>query len=147
MARLSVLKTTNPTLLLVEDSEDDAYFFQRTLRKSGLGFVVHHVTNGAEAVNFLRDALESKEPLPQVILLDLKMPVMNGFEVLEWMRTQVFPAEMRVIVLSGSDHQKDKDRAAQLGVNDYLMKPARIDDLKRFIMDICPAGPETGERV
>src|SRR5436190_6948471 len=112
-----------PTLLLVEDSEDDAFFFERTLQKSGVTCAVHHVTNGAEAIEFLRNALSSdSESLPHAIFLDLKMPVLNGFEVLDWMRTQTFPSQIPVLVLSGSEHQEDKDRAARLGATDYLVK-------------------------
>jgi CheY-like chemotaxis protein len=135
-----------PTLLLVEDSDDDAFFFQRTLQKSGATCQVHHVTNGAEAIDFLRNITSSEEPdFPQVIFLDLKMPLLNGFEVLEWMRTQTFPASMQVIVLSGSEHQEDKDRASRLGATDYLVKPVKVSDFHRFLNDVCP--PEIGARL
>lgn len=133
-------------LLLVEDTEDDAYFFKRTLRKSGLTCALHHVTDGAEAIDFLRNAQKS-DSLPSVIFLDLKMPVLNGFEVLEWMQSQNFPAPMRVIVLSGSEHQNDKIRAQQLGASSYLVKPIRIDDLNRHLQDVCPAQPATEAHV
>ncbi len=136
----------NPILLLVEDSEDDAFFFGRTLEKSGVTCTLQHVTNGAEAIEFLQAASNSgkKENLPQVIFLDLKMPVLNGFEVLEWMRTQTFPAPMQVVVLSGSEHEDDKDRAFRLGATDYVVKPVKVIDLHRFLQDVCP--PE-GARV
>ena len=131
---------------MVEDSEDDAFFFRRTLEKSGVSCPLHHVLNGAEAVEFLQDARNGgKQPLPYAIFLDLKMPVLNGFEVLEWMRTQTFPAPIHVIVLSGSEHQDDKARASELGATDYLVKPVRVKDLHRFLNEVCP--PEMGARV
>jgi CheY-like chemotaxis protein len=133
-----------PFLLLVEDSEDDAFFFRRTMEKSGVTCRLHHVTNGAEAVDFLQEAAHGKGELPQAIFLDLKMPVLNGFEVLEWMRTQTFPAAIQVIVLSGSEHQDDKERAARLGASDYLVKPVKVSDLNRFLHEVCP--PEIGAR-
>jgi CheY-like chemotaxis protein len=140
--------TTKSSLLLVEDSEDDAYFFKRTLQKSGVTCTVHRVTNGAEAIDFLQTASASgEESLPRVIFLDLKMPVLNGFEVLDWLQTQTFPIPMRVIVLSGSEHSHDKERAAQLGAADYLVKPVKTSDFDRFLRDICPANPETGAKV
>jgi CheY-like chemotaxis protein len=143
---MSTNTTTKPSVLLVEDSEDDAYFFKRTLQKSAHTCVLHRANNGAEAVEFLQNASTSgSQTLPHVIFLDLKMPVLNGFEVLDWLRQQSFAPRVRVIVLSGSEHQKDKDRAANLGASDYLVKPVRTGDLDRFLKDICPA--ETGRGV
>lgn len=140
-----LVDTTKSNLLLVEDSEDDAYFFGRTLQKSGLTCTVHRVANGAEAIDFLRTASASGvEALPQIIFLDLKMPVLNGFEVLDWLQTQTFSAPMRVVVLSGSEHPSDKERAARLGAADYLVKPVQASDFERFLRDICPANPKTG---
>jgi CheY-like chemotaxis protein len=107
---------------------------------------LHHVSDGAQAVEFLRNALGSDEQsLPQTVFLDLKMPVLNGFEVLDWMRTQTFPATIQVIVLSGSEHPNDKDRAARLGAMDYLVKPVKVTDLHRLLQDVCPQ--EMGARV
>jgi CheY-like chemotaxis protein len=82
--------------------------------------------------------------LPFAIFLDLKMPVLNGFEVLEWMRTQTFSSSIHVIVLSGSDYPEDKERAARLGATDYLVKPVRVEDLQRYLREVC--GPEIGAR-
>jgi len=130
-------------ILLVEDSEDDAFFFNRTLQKSGMTFSVSHVPDGAQAIAFLQNAMSSgEENFPQTIFLDLKMPVVNGFEVLEWIRTQTFPVPVVVIVLSGSEQADDKERAAQLGAADYLVKPIRVSDLHRVFRNICPH--ETG---
>ncbi len=135
----------NPVVLLVEDSDDDAFFFRRTLQKSGMTCAIHHLTNGGEAIDFLQNLAADAQPLPIAIFLDLKMPLVNGFEVLEWMRTQSFPAHMQVIVLSGSEHQDDKERAARLGASDYLVKPVTVSDLHRFLSNVCP--PEVGARV
>ncbi len=139
---------TKANLLLVEDSEDDAYFFRRTLRKSGLGCVVHHSANGAEAIDYLQNISASDpEAIPPVMFLDLKMPVLNGFEVLDWLQNQDFASRIQVIVLSGSEHQSDKDRAARLGAKDYLIKPVTTADLNRFLRNVCPETAETGAGV
>ena len=139
--------TTKPNLLLVEDSEDDAYFFKRMLQKSKMDCVVHHARDGAEAVAYLRNASGSNpESIPEVMFLDLKMPLLNGFEVLDWLRKQTFNAQMRVVILSGSDHENDKGQAIHLGAAEYLVKPVRTSDLDRLLQDVCPAKTEMGAR-
>jgi CheY-like chemotaxis protein len=145
-----VVQLEKQTLLLVEDSEDDAFLFQWTLKEAGTAFCVHHVDNGAEAIDFLRTSSISSN-LPAIILLDLKMPVLNGFEVLTWMQTQTFSHKVPVIVVSGSAQEEDKVRAKQLGALDYLVKPVTAADLRRISAQICPdaKGPklaETGAR-
>jgi len=144
-----MLKDTNePTLLLVEDSEDDVFFFMRAFEIAALNCAVHHSSNGAEAVEFLQAGLNAKpHTLPQWIFLDLKMPVMNGFEVLEWLRSQTLPAPVPVIVLSGSEHPDDKRRAAELGATAYLVKPVKVADLHRFLQDVCSTNPKVGAQV
>jgi len=68
------------------------------------------------------------------------MPIVNGFEVLEWLRTQPFAAQIQVVVLSGSEHEDDKERAAGLGAADYLVKPVRVADLHRLLRNVCSPG-------
>jgi len=129
----------NPSLLLVEDDENDAFFFTHALEKSGMACSLSHVTDGRMAVDFLSEASKEKEQsLPRTIFLDLKMPVLNGFEFLDWMRKQSFSASIQVIVLSGSEHETDKQRAAELGASDYLVKPVKVSDLQRLLRDLCP---------
>lgn len=138
--------TNFPLLLLVEDSDDDAFFFKRTLDKSGANCSFHHVTDGAQAVDFLQKTSRAEEQgLPHVMFLDLKMPTLNGFEVLEWMKKQTFCSRIQVIVLSGSEFEGDKQRAAQLGATDYLVKPVKVGDLQRLLQDVCPR--EIGARL
>ena len=120
------------TLLLVEDSEDDAFLFNRTFEKSGTALGIHHVPNGAEAIEFLRGAASSNS-LPRIILLDLKMPMVNGFDVLKWMQKQTFFSQIPVVVVSGSAQQEDKDRASKLGAAAYMVKPVTIADLHRLL--------------
>lgn len=133
------IEPKSPNLLLVEDSEDDAFFFRRTLQKSGMCCSLSHVEDGAQAIDFLQKAILSGEQnLPQTVFLDLKMPVLNGFEVLEWIKRQPFRARIKVIVLSGSEHQGDRERAARLEAMDYLVKPVKVNDLHRLLRDICP---------
>jgi CheY-like chemotaxis protein len=135
--------TNFPILLLVEDSDDDAFFFKRALDRSGANCSFHHVTDGGQAIDFLEKAFHAEEAsLPQIMFLDLKMPTLNGFEVLEWMKKQTFFSRIQVIILSGSEFDGDKQRAAQLGAAAYLVKPVRVGDLQRILRDVCP--PQIG---
>jgi CheY-like chemotaxis protein len=128
---------SKPVLLLVEDSDDDVFFFRRTFQKLGTNYRLHHALNGAVAIEFLREAA-SADTLPRIIFLDLKMPVLNGFDVLNWMQKQKFAQAIPVIVLSGSDQQKDKDMAFQLGATDYIAKPMKAADLQIFLQHVSP---------
>jgi CheY-like chemotaxis protein len=110
------------SLLLVEDSEDDVFFFKWIFQKASAAWRLHHVWNGTAAVEFLEKAAGSGS-LPELVFLDLKMPGLNGFEVLDWMRKQAFARAVPVIVLSGSAQQEDKDRSSELGATAYLVKP------------------------
>ena len=88
-----------PTILLVEDSEEDAFFFTRTSEKSGIHCKCNRARNGAAAKAYLL----SNVGMPHIVFLDLKMPVMDGFEELDWLKDQPFKSDFVVIVLSGSD--------------------------------------------
>ena len=136
---MRVIETKRPTVLLVEDSEDDAYLFNWRFEQSGATCAIEHALDGSAAVEFLRMTSKTKpDQLPCLIFLDLKMPVMNGFELLSWIRQEGAFSHIPVVVLSGSDQPTDKERALQLGAADYLVKPVKVDDLRRFLGDICP---------
>jgi CheY-like chemotaxis protein len=138
-----VTEAKKPNVLLVEDSEDDAFLFTWKFQQSGVRCSIQHVLDGAAAIDELsRASSSSPDTLPCIIFLDLKMPVMNGFEVLSWLRQQDSLSQIPVIVLSGSDQQSDKERAYQLGATEYLVKPVNVSDLQRFLRDICPAAPD-----
>ncbi|MDB6034951.1 MAG: response regulator with CheY-like receiver domain and winged-helix DNA-binding domain [Verrucomicrobiales bacterium] len=112
--------------LLAEDNEDDVFFMQRAFRDAGLGNLLFVVTNGEEAVDYLagREAFSdrNKYPLPDMVFLDLKMPGLNGFEVLSWVR-QEGKLTMPVAVLTSSPEEIDLQRARSLGADCYLLKP------------------------
>jgi two-component system response regulator len=137
-----VSETKKPTILLVEDSEDDAYLFNWRYEQSGATCAIKHVLDGSAAIEFLDCTLSTNpELLPFIIFLDLKMPVMNGFEVLIWLQHHEAFSHIPVVVLSGSDQSSDKDRAYQLGAADYLVKPVKVGDIQRFLGDACPPAP------
>jgi CheY-like chemotaxis protein len=125
------------TILLVEDNEDDAYAVKRALKKAGVTNPLHIATDGRKAVEYLTASSEiaarSQFPIPFLVLLDLKLPYRDGFDVLEWIRNQPHLAAVVVVMLTGSDEPRDQQRAYSLGARSYLVKPASPDELKRVL--------------
>ena len=133
-----------PMVLLAEDSADDAYFFQRALKRTGLECSFTHVWDGGAAIQFIQRAAASGTSFPDLIFLDLKMPILGGFEVLHWLQTQSFLAPPCVIVLSGSNQDTDTARAAELGASDYLVKPISSQTMAGRIEKLLQAGEPQG---
>jgi CheY-like chemotaxis protein len=122
-------------ILLVEDTEDDAFFFRLALKRTALACAVTHLADGRETVDFLKStwADSSSEVRPDILFLDLKLPGLSGFDVLEWINRQPNGPALRVVILSGSDHSADINRARALGAKDYIVKPVSPDELKTLI--------------
>lgn len=122
-----------PFVLLVEDSDDDVFFFQRTLKKTGQPCTFVHLKDGDVAMAYLTQALASPQSrqdlLPDLIFLDLKLPTYSGFELLEWLHEQK-ATPLNVTILSGSDHRGDVERAKALGASSYAVKPLSLEDLR-----------------
>lgn len=129
-------------ILLVEDQPDDQFLTLRTLRKLKITNVM--VANeGEEALRFLQgDQKQKEEPpvlLPSLILLDLRMPKVDGFEFLEALRSDERIKEIPVIVLTSSPQEKDQSRCMQLGVKAYLNKPLDVYAFDRVMQQIGTA--------
>ncbi len=114
-------------ILLVEDNEDDVFLMQHALAGAGVANPVRVVENGQEAIDYLAGAGEYQDrvrhPLPVIVFLDLKLPLVSGHEVLAWIRSQPARESLVVIVLTSSDEPSDVRRAYALGANSYLVKP------------------------
>jgi CheY-like chemotaxis protein len=127
-------------ILLVEDDRDDAFFLRRAFLRAGLPHPIVDVRNGQQAVNYLSGntlfADRSLYPLPKLIVVDLKLPVMDGFELLAWLQNQPDFENLPVIVISSSNLDSDRDKAIQLGAKDYLVKPHNPDDLVAMIQSL-----------
>lgn len=119
-----------PFVLLVEDSDDDAFFFRWTLEKCGLAADIVHVFEGAAAIQHLEKSLQPGSRRPDLIFLDLKIPNFSGFEVLTWIRDHHFEPPLDVAVLSGSEHTMDIQRAHSLGASAYYVKPLSVEQLR-----------------
>jgi CheY-like chemotaxis protein len=121
------------TILLVDDNEDDVFIMRTVFRKVGISNPVQVLTNGEEAIHYLsgEGAFADRErfPLPAIILLDLNMPRVNGFEVLNWIRKQPGLKRLIVEVLTASSRPGDVERAFDAGANSYLVKPSRMEEL------------------
>jgi len=127
-------------ILLVEDSRDDAFFLRRAFLKAGLSHPIVDVRNGQQAVNYLSGntlyADRSLYPLPKLVVVDLKMPLMDGFELLAWLQNRPELQPLPVIVISSSDLPGDKARAIKLGAKDYFVKPNDPEDLVQLVGEL-----------
>lgn len=128
------MKKPGPTILLVEDSEDDAFIMKKALAKSGVENPLQTVTDGQQAMDYLTGsgdyADRERFPLPFIVFLDLKLPYISGFEILEWLRQRPDLSSFVVVVLTGSSEKKDYERAYALGARSYLVKPPTAQSLK-----------------
>jgi CheY-like chemotaxis protein len=124
-------------ILLAEDNEDDVFLLRQAFKKAGATSRLHIVCDGIEAQAYLkgegRFADRDAYPFPDALLLDLNMPRMNGFELLEWMRQDEQCSRLVVHVLSASAREADVERAYGLGANNYIIKPSRLDELVAFV--------------
>jgi CheY-like chemotaxis protein len=123
-----------PIFLLLEDSEDDALLVQRAFERGNILNPMITLRNAEEGMAYLLGlgAYTDRQqfPVPALILLDLKLPGMDGFDFLRWLRQHPGLEKIRVVVLSSSERVRDIDRAYKLGANSYLIKPL---DFERFV--------------
>ncbi|KAA8920782.1 MULTISPECIES: response regulator [Xanthomonas] len=118
------------TILLAEDSPADAEMAVDALRDARLANPIVHVEDGVEAMDYLlrRGAYADREEgLPAVLLLDIKMPRMDGLEVLKLVRSEESLKRLPVVILSSSREESDLARSWDLGVNAYVVKPVDVD--------------------
>jgi CheY-like chemotaxis protein len=115
-----------PTILLAEDREDDIVLIQRAFKTGGIPYPLMVVRDGEEAISYLsgvgRYSNRDLYPIPGLFLLDLTLPVTDGFEVLRWVRSQTQLKNLPVVVLTASDRIRDVNQAYQLGAYSFLVK-------------------------
>ena len=123
-----------PTILLVEDNGDDVLLIQRAFRKAATNAQTVIVSDGEAAVAYLAGtgpyADRVASPLPALVLLDLKLPLKSGLEVLEWLRAQPGLRRLPVVGLTSSRESVEVQRAYDLGANSYLVKRVAFDDMR-----------------
>jgi two-component system response regulator len=127
-------------ILLVEDSDEDATLAIRALKKKNLGNKLVHLKDGVEALDFIygTGTYEGQKPsfLPKVILLDLKMPRLNGMDVLKKIKSDPQTKAIPVVILTSSAEDPDIKAAYELGANSYIVKPVEFDNFSQIVTDL-----------
>jgi len=131
-----------PAIILVADDDpNDVFFLKRAFQKAGYDYRVLDVPDGETTLEYLRGdsnyADRIQFPLPDLLLLDLKMPKVNGFEVLSWLQREQQFNSMKVVVLSSSGLPSDKQKAQILGAHDYKVKPSDISEMLTLAKEIA----------
>ena len=134
------MRNTEIEILLVEDNMDDAELAMIALRKRNIANNLIHLENGAEALDFLfgkgKYAERNLSNKPKVILLDLKMPKVNGLEVLKEIKANEQTKSIPVVILTSSKQNPDIERAYFLGANSYMVKPVEFDNFTKVVAEI-----------
>ena len=124
-------------ILIAEDNPDDVFFLQQAIKKAGVDCRLNSAHDGIQALAYLTGegafSDRAAHPFPDVLLLDLNMPGMNGFEVLEAVRKHSGCSRLVVHVMSASSRDLDIQKAYDLHANSYVVKPSRVDELVRFV--------------
>ena len=141
--------------LIAEDDPDTQLLIQRAFKQGDLAAPIHFVDDGEQTIEYLAGRGQfsdrSRYPLPAILLLDLKMPFKDGFDVLRWIRAHPSFRKLVVIMFSGSSLERDVEQAFELGVNSFVMKPVSFSELLQVIMAIhhywfgCNYFPQPGD--
>ena len=127
-------------ILLVEDNPDDARLVMRELKRNNLGNNIFHLPDGVQALDFLfaRDKFSDRkvDDKPRLILLDLKMPKVDGLQVLEAVRNDERTKLIPVVIMTSSNEEKDIVNSYSLGVNAYVVKPVGFDNFSKAVIEL-----------
>ena len=127
------MNNSTPDILLVEDSRSDVELFMLAHQVNGSAATIRVARDGMEAVEVLLGGEgrpgDAQDALPRLVLLDLNMPRLNGFEVLERLRADERTRQLPVVIFSGSDQRSDMLEAERLGANGYVRKPVNFENL------------------
>lgn len=127
-------------ILMVEDDPNDVFMLRRALEKERLSFPIQVVQDGVEAIHYLEGRSpfsdRSQHPLPCLILLDLKLPRMNGLELLSWLRAHDDFKAVPVFMLTSSSEPQDRREAERFGVDAYRVKPVSFGELVQIAREI-----------
>lgn len=122
----------NPTILLVDDDDAFKLLVEMAMQKSGLNASLQYVWDGEQAIEYL----SYHRPFPSLVLLDLKMPRVDGFDVLRWKSQRPELNETPFVILSSSNLERDQTTASKLGAQYYLVKPAGLHELVEMVQSL-----------
>jgi CheY-like chemotaxis protein len=127
-------------VLLVDDNPDDVLLMRRAFRATSITAPLVVVNGGEAAITYLSGAEpysdRTAHPLPLLMLLDLKMPRVSGFDVLRWLRAQAALKRLPVVVMTSSSQEEDVNKAYDLGVNSYIVKPSGLKEIAEVAAQI-----------
>jgi two-component system response regulator len=127
-------------ILLVEDNENDIQLTLHALRSENLGNQIHIVRDGEEALQFLadceRDLITDQQSLPKLILLDIKLPKVDGIQVLQSIKNNPVTRFIPVVILTSSKEDEDMVSGYRLGVNSYLQKPVNFEHFRNMVKQL-----------
>lgn len=134
-------KDPNPLRILhIEDEENDAILLMKACERAGVPLHWHRMSSAEDAKAYLsgnqKYSNRTMYPLPQLLVLDLKLPGVHGFEFLNWLRTQESFAALPVLIFTASLSREDKARALELGANAYFVKPTSFEALIQMVESI-----------
>jgi CheY-like chemotaxis protein len=128
------------TVLHVDDDPNDTTLLQVACAKAAVDFQLQNIGDGTEVMDYLSGAGKYADrtlyDIPDLVLLDLKMPRATGWEILAWIRAHARLKDLPVIVLSGSELQEDRQRAYEIGANSYLVKPPNFTSIVSMVKEI-----------
>jgi CheY-like chemotaxis protein len=122
-----------PHILLVEDNLGDVFLFREALKAAGVDYEITVISDGAEALNFVVDPVQYRaKGIPDLAVLDLNLPKVEGTEVLEAMRSDPDLSSVPVAVMTSSPSPRDRERAVQLGARRFITKPLDLDEFLKI---------------
>jgi CheY-like chemotaxis protein len=130
-------------LLIIDDDNISNFVNTRVAQKSGLFNEIRSVSNGKDALEIFIQACKGTAAAPDVVLLDLNMPVMNGFDFMTELKRLTFPKKesLNIVILTSSDNPIDIDQAHAMGIKHYLVKSITLKDLQDTIFSLYNKGP------
>lgn len=128
------MKPTSRSIILADDNDDDAFLTRRAMESAGVTHSIQHCRNGQDVIEYLEGLLADGEKtpegeLPDVLLLDLKMPRLGGMEALKWIRHHEIFKTLVVLALTSSSEERDVRAAYDLHINAYLVKPSSLTEM------------------
>ena len=131
-------------ILILDDDHICNFINTRIAQTSGLFKEIHSLHNGTQAIEFFDRVGNGTETAPDIILLDLNMPVINGFDFMQEFQRFEFPDKNRIsiIILTSSDNNVDRERASSMGIKHYLLKPFTLKDLQSVLFPLYANGAD-----